>query len=144
MDSTRGSGVYPHTQTLFIKELLTSQSNQDSLELALDAALDKKAHDIVVLDLEGLCSFSDSFVICSGASVRQTQSIADNVDEKLRQARIRPAHIEGYSEGEWILMDYLDFVVHIFTDRKREFYDLERLWRAGKRREIHEPAGREV
>jgi len=144
MDSTCGPGVYPRTQTIFIKELLTSQSNQDSLELALDAALDKKARDVVVLDLEGLCSFSDSFVICSGTSVRQTQSIADNIDEKLRQARIRPVHIEGYSEGGWILMDYLDFVVHIFTERTREFYDLERLWRAGKRREIREPAWREA
>ena len=144
MDSTRGSGVHPHTQNLFIEELLTSQSNQDTLELALDAALDKKAHDVVVLDLEGLCSFSDSFVICSGTSVRQTQSIADNVEEKLRQAGTRPAHMEGYSGGEWILIDYLDFVVHIFTERTREFYDLERLWRAGKRREIQEPAGRKA
>jgi ribosome-associated protein len=127
-----------------MKEPLTSQPNQDSLELALDAALNRKAHDVVVLDLEGLCSFSDRFVICSGTSVRQTQSIADNVDERLRQAGIRLAHKEGYSEGEWILLDYLDFVVHIFTERTREFYDLERLWRVGKRREVREPAGREA
>jgi ribosome-associated protein len=115
-----------------------------SFELALDAAMDKKARDVVVLDLEGLCSFSDRFLICTGTSVRQTKSISDGVDEQLRRAGFRPAHIEGYSGGEWILMDYLDFGVHIFTERAREFYDLERLWRAGKRREVPEPAARQV
>jgi ribosome-associated protein len=127
-----------------MKETLTTQSSIDTLEIAIDAALDKKAHDIVVLDLEGICSFSDRFLICSGTSTRQTRSIADHIDEKLRGANSRPAHIEGYSEGEWILMDYLDFVVHIFSERAREFYDLERLWRAGKRRTIAEPASREA
>jgi ribosome-associated protein len=125
-----------------VKEPLTTQSSTDILEIAIEAALDKKAHDVVVLDLEGVCSFSDRFLICSGTSVRQTQSIADSIEERLRNANSRPAHIEGYSEGEWILMDYLDFVVHIFTRRAREFYDLERLWRAGKRRVVAEPAGR--
>ena len=95
---------------------------------------------MVVLDIEGLCSFSDRFLICTGTSSRQTQSIADNVNVKLRAAGFRPSHIEGYSEGEWILMDYLDFVVHIFTERAREFYDLERLWRAGKRQAVPEPS----
>ncbi len=103
--------------------------------------MDKKARDVVVLDIEGLCSFSDRFLICTGTSSRQTQSIADNVNVKLRTAGFRPSHIEGYSEGEWILMDYLDFVVHIFTERAREFYDLERLWRAGKRRVVPAPSG---
>lgn len=78
-------------------------------------------------------------MICTGTSVRQTQAIADSVDERLKRSGIRASHIEGRADGEWILMDYLDFVVHIFTERAREFYDLERLWRAGKRREIHEP-----
>jgi ribosome-associated protein len=72
-------------------------------------------------------------------STRQTQSIADSIDEGLRETGIRPSHVEGYAEGEWILMDYGDFVVHVFTERTREFYDLERLWRAGKRVEIREP-----
>ena len=98
--------------------------------------MDKKARNVIVLDLEGVCSFSDRFIICSGTSTRQTQAIADGIDEKLRGSGIRTAHIEGYSEGEWILLDYLDFVVHIFTETAREFYDLERLWRAGKRREV--------
>jgi ribosome-associated protein len=98
--------------------------------------LDKKARDVVVIDLEGICSFSDFFIICSGSSNRQTQSIADNIEEKLRDEGLRPSHIEGQREGEWILVDYLDFVVHIFTETAREFYDLERLWHAGKRREV--------
>ncbi len=107
--------------------------------MALEAALDKKARNVVVIDLEGICSFSDRFVICSGTSSRQTQSIADSIDEKLREVGLRPSHIEGQSEGEWILVDYLDFVVHIFTETAREFYDLERLWRAGRRREVSDP-----
>ncbi len=124
-----------------MKEFLTSQSRETenqtldaNVEMALEAALDKKARDVVVIDLDGICSFSDCFIICSGTSTRQTQSIADGVEEKLREAGLRPSHIEGQLQGEWILLDYLDFVVHIFTETSREFYDLERLWHAGKRR----------
>lgn len=91
-----------------------------------------------MLELEGICSFTDRFVICTGTSSRQNQAIADGINERLGQSGIRATHIEGYSEGEWILMDYLDIVVHIFSVRAREFYDLERLWRAGKRREAQE------
>ncbi len=122
----------------------TQQPKKDSFELALDAAIDKKAQDIVVLDLEGLCSFSDRFIICTGTSTRQTQAIADSVDGALRAEGLHSPHMEGYTGGEWILLDYLDFVLHIFTPRAREFYNLERLWRAGKRQDIPTPAGREV
>lgn len=127
-----------------MKESLTRDTDKAPLDIALDAALDKKARDVVVLDLSGICSFTDHFIICSGTSVRQVQAIADGVEEALRKAGSRPSHVEGYSEGEWVLLDYLDFVVHVFTERSREFYDLERLWRAGARREIHENAGREA
>ena len=106
--------------------------------MALEAALDKKARNVVVIDLEGICSFSDYFIICSGTSSRQTQSIADGIEEKLRDAGLRPSHIEGQREGQWILVDYLDFVVHIFTETARDFYDLERLWHGGKRREVRD------
>ena len=122
----------------------TPQPKKESYELALDAAIDKKAQDIVVLDLEGLCSFSDRFIICTGTSTRQTQAIADSVDGVLRAEGFRSPHMEGYTEGEWILLDYLDFVLHIFTPRSREFYNLERLWRAGKRQDVPTPAGREA
>ena len=123
-----------------MKEPVTSASTtkDTSVQDALEAALDKKAADVVVLELDGVCSFSDCFIICSGTSARQNQAISDGVKERLRQSGHRASHIEGYAEGEWILMDYLDFVVHIFTERAREFYDLERLWRAGKRRNAEE------
>ncbi len=94
----------------------------------MDAALDKKAEDVAILDLKALTSFTDYFVVCHGLSGRQVQAISDRVEEKLKETRRRPAHIEGHAGGEWILMDYLDFVVHIFTEEKRKYYALERLW----------------
>jgi ribosome-associated protein len=110
--------------------------------IAVEASLDKKATDLVVLDLTGICSFTDRFLVCTGASRRQTQAIADNVVESLRETGLRPTHVEGHAEGSWILMDYGDFVVHVFTPETREFYDLERLWREGRRVDLPEPAGR--
>lgn len=94
----------------------------------MSAALDKKAEDIQVLDLTTLGSITDYFVVCSGRSSRQTQAIADRIQEVLREAGVRPGHVEGYASGEWILMDYVDFVVHIFTEEKRAYYALEKLW----------------
>lgn len=117
------------------------EENHDQLTEALEAALDKKAQDVVVIDLDDVCSFTDHFVICTGTSSRHSQSIAEGIDERLRKQGVRPLHIEGLKEGEWILLDYIDFVVHIFTAKSREFYDLERLWRAGKRRIVPEMIG---
>jgi ribosome-associated protein len=118
------------------------RENQDNqLTEALEAALDKKAQDVVVIDLDNVCSFTDHFIICTGTSSRHNQTIAEGIDERLRKQGVRPLHIEGHKEGEWILLDYIDFVVHIFTAKAREFYDLERLWRAGKRRNVPELAG---
>jgi ribosome-associated protein len=109
---------------------------------AVAAALDKKATDVVVLDLRKTPAFTDFFVLCSGQNPRQVKAIADAVEEVLRTARIRPAHIEGYERGEWILMDFFTFVVHILVPRTREFYSLERLWGDAERIEISdEPAG---
>ena len=111
------------------------------LSEAIEAALDKKAQDAVVLELGEVCSFTDYFLICTGTSTRHNQTIAEYIAETLKQDGVRPLHIEGHTEGEWILLDYVDFVVHIFSARAREFYDLERLWRAGKRRDAHELIG---
>jgi len=111
---------------------------ENQLSEAIEAALDKKAQDAVVIELGGICSFTDYFLLCTGTSTRQNQTIAENIEEKLKKSGVRPLHIEGFTEGEWILLDYVDFVVHIFSARAREFYDLERLWRAGKRRDAHE------
>jgi ribosome-associated protein len=80
-------------------------------------------------------------MLATGTSIRQTQAIADSIAEQLKLSGLRASHIEGYAEGEWILLDYADFVVHIFTETTREFYGLERLWRSAKRIDIAEPVG---
>jgi ribosome-associated protein len=108
---------------------------------AVKAALDKKAFDVVVLDLRGTPAFTDFFVLCSGANQRQVKAIADAVEETLRAAKVRPAHVEGYDRAEWVLMDFFSFIVHVFTPQTREFYSLERLWGDAERVEItEEPA----
>jgi len=106
---------------------------RDALKIALKAIDDKKASDLVVLDISGIASFANYFLLCSGDSSRQIQAIADEVEEKLRALGLRPTHIEGYRNAEWVLMDYIDLVVHIFSKKARVYYDLERLWRDGKR-----------
>jgi len=99
------------------------------LKQIVDAASDKKAEDILVLDLRGLCQFTDYFVICHGSSSRQALAIADAIEERLFEAgRLKPKHVEGRRVADWILMDFIDVVVHVFVDEKREFYGLERLW----------------
>lgn len=105
---------------------------------AARAAQDKKAVDLTVLDLKGVASFTDYFLICSGTSSRQIQAISDEIELQLGRSGLRPLHIEGYNQAEWVLLDYVDFVVHIFAERAREFYDLERLWRAARRWPIPE------
>jgi ribosome-associated protein len=117
-----------------LKERKLSLSTLDpALRLAVEATRDKKALDIVVLDLRGLASFTDYFLIATGGSHRQIKTIADEIEEKLREAKRKPSHIEGYPRGDWILMDYVDFVVHVFTPQSRSYYDLERLWGDAKR-----------
>ncbi len=108
------------------------------LQEAVHAAQDRKALDLSVLDLERTCSFTSYFLICTGTSVRHAQAICDAIAEKLEKRGFTPAHIEGYSQAEWILMDYLNFVVHIFLERARHFYDLERLWKNAPRLPIPE------
>ena len=100
---------------------------------ALRAASDKKALGMVVLDLREIASFTDSFIIAGGTTVRQVQAIADEVVEKLKKQGTRAARVEGYKTAEWVLVDYGDFIVHVFEDKARQFYDLERLWRDAKR-----------
>jgi ribosome-associated protein len=105
---------------------------------AVRAALDKKASDVVILDLRSTPAFTDFFVLCSGQSTRQVKAIVDAVEETLRAAKIRPAHVEGYDRAEWILMDYFTFIVHVFTPQTRAFYSLERLWGNAERIEVSE------
>jgi ribosome-associated protein len=103
---------------------------------AVKAALDKKAQDVVVLDLRGTPAFTDFFVLCSGQNQRQVKAIADAVEEALRAANVRPAHVEGYDRAEWVLMDFFSFIVHVFAPQTREFYSLERLWGDAERIEV--------
>lgn len=105
---------------------------------AVHAALDKKAMDVVVLDLRHTPAFTDYFVLCSGQNSRQVKAIADAVEEALRAARVKPAHVEGYDRAEWVLMDFFSFIVHVFTPQTREFYSLERLWGDAERLEVGE------
>jgi ribosome-associated protein len=100
---------------------------------ALRAASDKKALDLVVLDLREIASFTDYFLITSGTNVRQVQAIADEVVEQLKKQGTRAARVEGYNTAEWVLVDYGDFILHVFEDKARHFYDLERLWRDAAR-----------
>jgi ribosome-associated protein len=101
------------------------------------AAESKKAIDIKVLDLTGITAFADTFVICTGANQRQVQAIADEVGQRLKKdAGELPNSLEGYNQGEWVLADYGDLLIHIFSPKSREYYDLERLWRTAKYVEI--------
>src|SRR5205823_14517978 len=99
---------------------------------AVRAAESKKASDIKVLDLTGITSFTDYFVLCTGSNPKQIQAIADEIGQKLKEAGELPQSIEGYNQAEWILADYGDFLVHVFSEKARDYYDLERLWRSAK------------
>ena len=106
------------------------------IERAIAAAEDKKAIDLTVLDLRKAAGFTDYFVIASGANARQVRAIADAVIDALAEDGGKPAHIEGYDRSEWILLDYFDFIVHVFAPETRMFYGLERLWGSAERIEL--------
>jgi ribosome-associated protein len=109
------------------------------VQLAIRCAADKKAFDLVALDLRSIASFTEFFIIASAANQRQVQAIADEINEQLKkQLQTRPVRIEGYNAAEWVLLDYGDFIVHIFNEKSREFYDLARLWRDARKVDIPE------
>jgi ribosome-associated protein len=106
---------------------------------AIQACLDKKAEELSILEMEkGSGAFTDYFVLCSGTNPRQVQAIADEVELRLKSAGLRPSQVEGYKQAEWILVDYVDFIVHVFSEKARKFYDLERLWKTARRLEASE------
>jgi ribosome-associated protein len=106
---------------------------------AISACQDKKAEEITILELEkDSGAFTDYFVVCSGSNPRQIQAISDEVETRLERGGMRAAHIEGYRQAEWVLLDYVDFVVHVFSQKAREYYELERLWKSAKRLEPSE------
>ena len=103
---------------------------------AIAACQDKKAEEVTILQLEkDSGAFTDYFVVCSGTNPRQIQAISDEVEERLEKHGMRPTHVEGYKQAEWVLLDYVDFVVHIFSEKVRKYYELERLWKSAKRME---------
>ena len=107
---------------------------KQQVSAAIQACLEKKAEELSILEMEkGSGAFTDYFVLCSGTNPRQVQAIADEVELRLKNTGLRPAHIEGYNQAEWVLIDYIDFVVHVFSEKARKFYDLERLWKSAKR-----------
>jgi ribosome-associated protein len=103
---------------------------------AISACEAKKAEQIAILEMDkNSGAFTDYFVVCSGSNPRQIQAISDEVEERLRKLGLRPLNVEGYTLAEWVLLDYVDFVVHVFSEKAREFYSLERLWKSAKRLE---------
>ena len=107
---------------------------RDQVAQAIAACESKKAENVSVMQLDKAASaFTDFFVICSGSNPRQIQAISDEVEQRLSQAGLRPTHVEGYRQAEWVLLDYVDFVVHVFSEKARNFYDLERLWKSATR-----------
>ena len=111
-----------------------------AIQVAIDAAQDRKASGVVVLDLKKAGAFTDYFVICSASNPRQVQAIADSVEEALKAQKQRPSLVEGYARAEWILLDYFDFVIHVFSRHARDFYGLDRLWGSATRHEFPDVA----
>jgi ribosome-associated protein len=112
----------------------------DRIRGALHAAAEKKAIDLTVLDLRGIATFTDFFIIATGTNKRQMQAISDEVVDQLKRRGSPAARVEGYQAAEWILVDYGDFIVHVFDEKARRFYDLEYLWREAKRLDISQEA----
>jgi ribosome-associated protein len=124
------------------RPVLRAEDLDERIRVAIHAAGEKKALDVVVLDLREVASFTDFFVIASGTNVRQVQAIADAVEEHLhKELRVKPARVEGYNSAEWVLLDYGDFILHVFEEKSRRFYDLERLWRDAARVRLAEEGG---
>src|SRR5216683_7555643 len=119
------------TKTDLKKNDLKKKALKQQVSDAIHACQEKKAEQITLLELEqGSGAFTDYFVVCSGTNPRQIQAIADEVEQRLKRAGLYPAHVEGYKQADWVLLDYVDFVVHIFSEKARKYYDLERLWKS--------------
>jgi ribosome-associated protein len=123
------------------EETLTLADYSEQVQAAVRAASAKKADKVMILDLRHTSAFTDVFVVCTGQNARQVKAIVDSVEESLKALGQRPVAVEGYRGSEWVLVDYFDFVVHVFTPETREFYALERLWGSAIRVEIADDAG---
>ena len=122
---------------------MKKNESQKQIAEAISACREKKAEELTILQLDkNSGAFTDFFVICSGTNPRQIQAISDEVELRLKRAGVYPHSIEGYKQAEWVLLDYVDFVVHVFSEGARRYYDLERLWRTAKKLEPAEMAGK--
>lgn len=121
------------------KTKVTTPRLPADLKLAIKCAQDKQAIDLTVLDLRKASAFTDFFVVCTGANTKQVQAIADAIEAGLRADGQKPALVEGYNRGEWVLLDYFTFIVHIFLPAQRTFYALERLWGGAEPIEVSAP-----
>ena len=104
-----------------------------AINAGIAAAFDKKAGDVIIMDLRKASSFTDFFVLCTGQNMRQVKAIAESIEAELKKDGLRPSLVEGYNKAEWVLLDYFDFIFHIFTPSTRAFYGLERLWGSAER-----------
>ena len=138
MEALQEKSLQHETKTVAaIKATTPFEELDESVKLAIHLASEKKAFNITALDLREIASFAEFFIIVSGANQRQAQAIADEISEQLKkQLGVNASRIEGYRSAEWILLDYGDFIVHVFEEKSRGFYDLENLWRDAKRVEI--------
>lgn len=138
MEETQERSLQREAVKIEIAETPTPFADLDpEVRLAIQCASEKKAFDLIALDLRSIASFTEFFIIASGSNQRQVQAIADEINEQLKkQLGTRAVRIEGYTTGEWVLLDYGDFVVHIFNGEAREFYDLARLWLDARKVEI--------
>lgn len=138
MEETQERSLNRETVKIEIAEPPTPFAELDpEVQLAIKCAADKKAFDVIALDLRSIASFTEFFIIASGSNQRQVQAIADEINEQVKkQLNSRPVRIEGYNSADWVLLDYGDFVVHIFNGESREFYDLARLWLDARRVEL--------
>jgi ribosome-associated protein len=111
-----------------------SQQTREQVTVAVQAIESKKGENVVILEMDrNAGAFTDYFVLCTGTNPRQIQAISDDIEKRLADRGTRPNSLEGYNQAEWVLLDYVDFVVHIFSERARHFYDLERLWKSARR-----------
>jgi len=138
MEETQERSLQREAVKIEIAETPTPFTELDpEVQLAIRCAADKKAFDMIALDLRSIASFTEFFIIATGSNQRQVQAIADEINEQLKkQLQTRPVRIEGYNSAEWVLLDFGDFIVHIFNGEAREFYDLARLWRDARKVEI--------
>lgn len=130
--------VAPTTPEILEDEVVTPEPEEITSNwlVAVRAAEEKQAVETLALDLRGVTSIADVFIICNGRNAKQNQAIADEIERKLKETGERPVAVEGYTNAEWVLMDYGDFIVHVFSEKAREYYALDRLYRDAKRLEF--------